>query len=374
MRNLVIAGIAALIVVAGGAGYMALTFEKPGFGVMDKGDWGKVSDSTIKVNSKIWINNPNPVGLSLGFVDLKYRAEANNITLASGTVKGLSIGTGNNTKQFTTEVRQSQIPSWWVSHLKNDEVSTITAPVTVKLPFTSFSTEAFSKKIETNLAKKIEKNLNSMEGTYEGPGIEKSRNGFTVEVRPELEIRDIQASWGNVSSDVTQTNIDLKVHNPNSFAVPTPSFAGTADLNNITVANWTANAVPLTTLAENGMIAPGETEELRFKVGLKNNKLDEWLESHVKRDEYTEADIMAHLIFEFEDKQFKVPAGGLKCQFNVQTDILVDNATSDFNDRGCEPVLKSYPGSESTSSSDTRSTGNYTGEGSGGLTGSELLN
>lgn len=362
MRNLLIAGIAALVMVAGSAGYAATTFEKPSFGIVDMGDWEEVSEETIEISSEVWIHNPNPVGLSIGFIDLKYSAEANNVTLASGKVKDVTLGTGNNTKTFRTNLNQETIPSFWVNHLKNSEKSEIKVPITVVTPVKSFSVEAFSKKIETDLTEKIENNLNSIEGTYEGPGVERSRNGLSVEVRPELEVKEVKASWGDISTQSTETNIDIRIHNPNAYAVPTPSFAGNATLNNVTLANWKANAEPLTTLAENGMIAPGETENLRFKVDLKNQKMDEWLETHVRREEYTEADINAHMIFEFNNQSYSVPAGGLKCQLNVQTAIFVDNETTEFEDKGCEAVMDSYPGGSNESSSDKENLGDYSQE------------
>lgn len=359
MRKLLAAGIAALVIAAGSAGYVATTFEKPSFGMVDIGDWEEVSEETIEISSEAWINNPNPVGLSIGFIDLKYSAEANNMTLASGKLKDVKLGTGNNTKTFNTTLNQGKIPDFWVKHLENGEKSQIAVPITVSTPVKSITVEAFSKEIRTDLTDKIEKNLNSIEGQYEGPGIDKSRNGLTVEVRPELEVKEVKASWGNISPQTTETNIDIRIHNPNAYAVPTPAFAGNATLNNVTLAKWDANAEPLTTLAENGMIAPGETENLRFKVGLRNEKMDDWLETHVERKEYTEADINAHMIFEFNEKKYSVPAGGLKCQFNVQTAILVENVTTNFNNQGCEALLNSYPGSDVESSSSDDSLDNY---------------
>lgn len=364
MNNLLIIGLTTLITIAGGAGYAATTFEAPSFGVTDIGDWQNITEESITVSSKFWINNPNPVGLSLGFIDLEYTAEANNITLARGSINEVNLGTGNNTKTLETELLQENIPQWWVSHLKNRENSTISAPVNVKTPAKSFSTEAFSKNVETNITSRIEKSLSSMEGSYKGPSIQTTRSGITVEVRPELEVRDFKASWGEISSERSQVLMDMKVHNPNSYAVPTPSFGGSASLNNVTMANWTANAEPLTTLAENGMIAPGETEDLRFTVGLKNQKMDEWLESHIERDEYTDADINVHLMFRFEGEEFKVPAGGMSCRIEIQTGILVDNQTQKFKNRGCEPVMESYPnsgGQDAEASSKMRENQTYEG-------------
>lgn len=353
MNNLLIAGLAAVLVIAGGTGYAAVNFEKPSFGVIDMGDWQEVNEESITVVSEAWINNPNPVGLSLGFIDVGYAAEVNNITLAEGRIEEVSLDSGNNTKSFETELMQGKIPDWWVSHLQNGENSTVSVPVNIETPVTGFEIQAFSKEVSTDITSRIENSLESIEGTYTGPGIETTRSGFTVEVRPEIEIRDFKASWGDISEDRSEILMDMKVHNPNSYPVPTPSFGGKADLNNLTVANWSVNSEPLTELSEEGMIAPGETEELRFRVGLKNQRMDDWLETHIENEEYTEADINADLIFNIQGEQFKAPAGGMKCTIEIQTDILVDDKQQKFNNQGCEPRKEAYKNSEGSSSSET---------------------
>ena len=353
MNNLLIAGLAGVLVIAGGTGYAAVTFEKPSFGVIDMGDWQNISEDSITVTSEAWINNPNPVGLSVGFIDIRYAAEVNNITLAEGSIDKVSLNSGNNTQEFETELKQGRIPDWWVSHLQNGENSTVSVPVNIGTPVTSFEIQAFSKEVGTNITSRIENSLESIEGSYKGPGIETTRSGFTAELRPEVEIRDFKASWGDISEDRSEILMDMEVHNPNQYPVPTPSFGGKADLNNITVANWTANSEPLTELAEEGMIAPGETEELRFRVGLKNQKMDEWLETHVENEELTRADINADLIFNIQGQEFKAPAGGMKCTIEIQTDILVDDEEQNFDNKGCEPRKQDYTNSGESSGSET---------------------
>jgi len=359
MNNLLVAGLAATMVFAGGAGYMAMNFEKPSFGIIDMGDWENISEDSIKVVSEAWIHNPNSLGLSVGFIDVGYEAEINDISLAEGKVDEVSIESGNNTKTLETELRQGRIPDWWVSHLENGENSTVSVPVEINTPVTSFSVEAFSKEISTNISSRIENSLESIEGSYTGPGIETTRSGLSVEVRPEIEVRDFKASWGDISEQESEVLMDMKVHNPNSYPIPTPSFGGRADLNNVTVANWTANSEPLTELAEEGMIAPGETEELRFRVGLKNQRMDDWLETHVRNREYTEAEIDAQLIFNVEGEEFKAPAGGMKCIIQIQTDILVDDEQHSVENKGCEPKNEAYPETENEESTGTDS-GNRT--------------
>lgn len=354
MNNLLIAGLAATLVIAGGAGYAAVNFEKPSFGVIDMGDWQNVSEDSITVVSEAWINNPNPIGLSVGFIDVRYAAEANNITLAEGEIDKVSLKSGNNTKTFETELRQGRIPDWWVTHLENGENSTVSVPVNIGTPVTSFEIEAFSKEISTNITSRIESSLKSIEGIYTGPGIETTRSGFTVELRPEIQIRNFKASWGEISEEESEVLMDMKVYNPNTYPIPAPSFGGNAQLNNITVANWTANSEPLTEMAEEGTIGPGDTEELRFRVGLKNQKMDDWLETHVENEEYTDAEIDAHLIFNIEGEEFKAPAGGMECIIQIQTDILVDDKEQEFKNRGCEAKNETYPDTESSTDSGTK--------------------
>lgn len=369
MRTSVAVGLASVFVLAGVGSYTATAFEKPDFGVIDIGDWENISDETFTVSSEIWIDNPNPIGLSLDFVDLKYSAEANEVTLASGKIDNVSIQQGNQTRSFETVVQQERIPEWWVSHLQNSEKTTVKVPVTVKTPITSFTVEAYSKDIETTIADRLEKNLDSIEGTYEGPGVERSISGISTEVRPELEVRDLEASIGSVSRNESEFLVDMNVHNPNAYPVPTPSFGGEARLNNISVANWRANAEPLTEMADSSVIAPGETEELRFTVGLQNQRMDDWLESHARREEFTEGSIDAYLIFNFGDQEFKLPAGGMNCQFSLQTAFLVDNKSQNFSNDGCEPKFGNYPTSDSGNEDGDSEDSVLENESSGGLDG-----
>ena len=353
MNNLLIAGLAGVLVIAGGAGYAAVTFEKPSFGVIDMGDWKEVNEDSITVVSEAWINNPNSIGLSIGFIDVRYAAEVNNITLAEGEIDKVSLNSGNNTQEFETELKQGKIPEWWISHVENGENSTVSVPVNIGTPVNSLEIQVFSKEVSTDITSRIENSLESIEGTYTGPGIETTRSGFTVELRPEVEVRDFKASWGDISEDRSEILMDMEVHNPNQYPVPTPSFGGKADLNNITVANWTANSEPLTELSEEGMIAPGETEELRFRVGLKNQEMDDWLETHVENEEFTHADINADLIFNIQGQEFKAPAGGMKCTIEIQTDILVDDKKQNFDNKGCEPRKEDYTNSGESTGSET---------------------
>lgn len=349
MNNRAIAALTALIVIAGGTGYIALNSEKPSFGLVDKGDWENVSEESITVSSEAWINNPYPIGLSIDFIDVIYSVEANDITIAEGKINEISLEPGNNTKTFKTELKQKKISGLWVSHLNNGEKSQVSAPTTIETPITDFEIEAFSREINTDITSRIEDSLKSIEGNYRGPGIETTRSGFTLEIRPEMEIRDFKASWGKVTEQESTILMDMKVHNPNSYPLPTPSLGGKADLNNITIAEWTANSQPLTEMPEEGTIGPGETEELRFAVGLKNQKMDEWLETHVKNTEYTEAKIDAHLIFNIQGQEFKAPAGEMNCITQIQTDILVDDKEPRVYNKGCEPKNEAYPSSEEQS-------------------------
>lgn len=346
MKTWLIVVIATLAILAGGTGYLALNFEKPEFGVIDRGEWTDVNEESIEVTTSIWVKNPNPIGLPLGFVGVGYAAETNEETLAEGEIEGLGIGTGNNTKKFRTEIIQDNIPDWWANHLKRGEKTTFKAPVSVKFPFGQFSREIFSKNISTDITGRIEESLGSLEGEYTGPEIEREVNGFKVVENPEMEVREFKTSWGNVTKEKSEILMDITLYNPNSYPVPAPSFDGEARLNNITVSNWTANPQALTELTEEGMIPPKEEEIVRFKASLMNEKMDEWFESHVKRDEYTEGKIEADLIFQIEGREFSVPAGGLRCEMNIQTAVLVDGEEQNFEKEGCEPVKESYAGQE----------------------------
>jgi hypothetical protein len=141
-------------------------------------------------------------------------------------------------------------------------------------------------------------------------------------------------------------------------------------MNDITVADWNANNVDTLEAPEDGTIGPGETKKVKFAAAIDNQKMDDWLTTHVDNGERTDAEIHVKLRFNIMGLEIQLPPGdGMECTFNFRTGILVDdqNSSSQFN--GCTtPYIESSGGTDSDSGSD----GGQTGSG-GDLGGFESL-
>jgi len=49
----------------------------------------------------------------------------NDIQMAQGGREGVRVGTGNSTLGLETQLRNEEIPPWWVSHVRNGERTTL---------------------------------------------------------------------------------------------------------------------------------------------------------------------------------------------------------------------------------------------------------
>ncbi len=319
-----------LVGVPAGA-YATGIVQKPGFAVEDRGDWGEVNDTAVEIRSSAVVHNPNGFEINLSRLELGYGVEMNGIELASGDKQGIQIdANGNTTVNLTTVLDVKKLPEWWTSHLEKGEESELEIPVSLgyrvfSVPFSVGGT-GYTDTIQTDIIGKLDSSLQEAEGDYTGPSTAGS---------PELEIRDTSAKWGDVSSDTSEIKMTFAIHNPNSYPVPTPQFEGDFRMNEVAVAEWTANDVEVLNAPEDGKIDAGETRDITFVVDLDNQKMDDWFVSHVRRNEETQAEVEVRLAFTITETTFSIPPEGMKCSFMFRTGILVDNQKSKSRFYGC---------------------------------------
>jgi len=92
--------------------------------------WGSVTNETTEFIHLVTVYNPNPVPVVMNRTE--YEAVVNNLTLASGVqpLANLVIGP-YETKNITlyTYLNNTLLDDWWVSHLTNDEKSSVVVKV-----------------------------------------------------------------------------------------------------------------------------------------------------------------------------------------------------------------------------------------------------
>jgi len=328
-------GFLAIPTIAGGIGLAVATgtVQAPTAGLLDIGDWGNSSEDSITVHTSVWVDNPNPVGLTFSAFTLEYGLELQDIPLAAGTLEELPLEPGNSTTTVTTEVITANLPTWWRAHLRSNEtsqasldLSLASGPLPVSAPI---EPPQLGRTIQTDITARMEETLDAIEGTYNGPTI--TILGF--EEQPQIEVTEITAAWGRVTQNTTTTELTVTVHNPNTYPIPAPMFTGEITLNEISMAAWdTSQAQGLT----DTRIPPGASRELPFEIEIDNTKIDDWLNSHVRNGEQTSGAIDVSLLFDIGGVRFTLPQDGMTCRFDVQTALLIDDQQQRTDIHECE--------------------------------------
>lgn len=340
-----IAFTSAIILVASLA-FLGIT-QKPDFGVSDRGDWQEADEKNITVATEAWISNPSRISINYSDVSLSYRAILNGVILVEGKREGVSIKKGNQTKKIESQLKYNRIPEWWARHVRNNEKSELQIPLTVKAstgPITvPYHAIIYSDTLQTDIIGVMDQAVKNTEGEYNlGTEIAGRTTG------PKIEVKGGSAEWGQVTPETTNLIVDMKVKNPNSYPIPVPGLAGDIEMNTVKLLEWETNSTEIISGPQDRVIAPGESEQITFRVAMSNEKIDDWFISHVKNEEYTEAQLNLKMVFEMSGQRVELPKGeGINCDFSFQTAILEDhNSSSNF--QGCNSPTRYQEGTENT--------------------------
>lgn len=331
----IVGGLVALVVL------VAFLFAIGVLGIPDAGlednSWGEVDDDRIEVITTVWIDNPNPLGFG-GDTDVEYDVELQNVRLAEGEGSGLGVPAGRSTQNLTTDLYYNRLPAWWASHLNNDEVSDLRVNATAYTsigPLSGSPSMTHEDTIDTDIEGALDDGFSELEGTYSGPTGDAVVGGELVE--PSVEIENVSVAWGNVTTNETEINVAMDIHNPNAYPIPTPAFTGNVTFNDIPVADWDAGEVELRE-ADDDAVIPGQTTETRtFVIRMDNRNVPPWFATHVERGEQTDGELTAQLALEVGGSQITIPreGDGLVCEFSMTTAIFVDNQETDMQFERC---------------------------------------
>ena len=359
---LVLVAIVALVALALVTGLLGT----PSAGIEDVGDWGTVSEERTEVITTLWIDNPNPIGLTLGdSVAVDYRLQMNDVALAEGTTKGIDIRPGNNTVEASTYLDNDQLSPWWVAFVRNNETIDVRAEPTARvdgLVSTAADLPAYETTVladSTPIVTSFSEVASGLEGEYAlsdptdaqldslvGPEL-LDDDGFLSDsdVSPTVgyEIERGWATWGEVTADTTTLRLHFRLHNP-SETVPVPAEPETLGLdiamNDIKMFSASGDdaslanpgAFTLSESIERRVLMPGETTEAVYTVAMDNDRIDEWFRSHVRQGERTEIRTELKLVFGVGDVQFDVPENNpVAYTCDLQTGIFVDGQDTETN-------------------------------------------
>jgi LEA14-like dessication related protein len=258
-----------LIVVAIGAG----VFGVPSVEGVDN-RFGTVNDTATIIETNVSVDNPNPIGVQLGGLTLDYGVSMNGVGMANGTKEGVSLGSGASTVSLQPRMENERIPAWWVTHVRNGERTdlTVTADARSSLLGESFEAPEIDREISTDIDA-------ALDSTETRP-VDADR---TLVSDPVLYINETSGSWGEVTDAETEIEMTFVVYNPKLYPVPLSELGYEMSMNDVDVGSGQSEGETV--------VPPESTATVTATTAIRNERLDEWWVSHLRRDQVTDLTI-----------------------------------------------------------------------------------
>ncbi|WP_227134889.1 LEA type 2 family protein [Halorubellus salinus] len=302
-----------------------------------------VSDSTTTIGSKIEVTNPNPIGAGFLGVSGEYAIAMNDVHMANGSTGPIAMPPGNSTIDLETSLDNDRIPDWWVSHVRNDEQTTVNVNATVESDFLGRSVPVTqTRSIETDM-------LSSFNSTETRP----VNSSSPLVSDPVLYVNETRAQWGEVTAERTGIAVDFYVYNPKDYAIPVSKLNYTIDMNDVRVGAGENT--------DEKVLEPNSLTQVRTVTYIQNENLDDWWVTHVERNQRTEVVIDFAASVEVAGTELDIPLEGATHRETIETDVF---GTKDDTAPGNE--TDDDAGTDDESGDDTTGTDDESGDGTTG--------
>lgn len=267
--------------------------------------FGPVNETTTIVETGLTVSNPNPVGASLGGLTVDYDVLMNDVSLANGTKSGVDVGSGNSTLEFSTAARNEQIPPWWVTHIRNDERTTVTVD-------TSVQSSLLGRTVDPpNVTRQVETDLLSEFNSTETREVNADQ---PLVSDPVLYVNETSAEWGTVTDERTPMELTFVVYNPKSYPIGVSQLEYNTTMNGVIVGGGTTES--------EYVIPPKSTETIEATAVIRNDRIDEWWVTHLERNQVTDLRIDFAARLELSETTVRVPLDSLTYTTIIETDIF----------------------------------------------------
>lgn len=298
--------------------------------------FGDVNESTTVIRSELLVSNPNPIEVQLGGLTADYAIEMNGIRMAEGHKEGLDVaGRGTTAVPLRTEMNNSKLPAWWVSHVRNGERTTLTVDASVR---SSLLGRTFSPQVEREINTSIIAAFN----TDEDRPIDANK---PLVSDPVLWLNRTAGEWGTVDEETTEIEMAFDLHNPKSVPITITEIGYDIRMNDVTMGEGTTDKAV--------SIPPGATRTVRATTLLNNHHLDEWWVTHLRNDQTTTLEV------EFYARVDLSAAGGGTVRIPLDT-MERPIETDMFGNKGTE---SGDGGETETTPTDTDANGGSAGDG-----------
>ncbi|WP_458188270.1 LEA type 2 family protein [Haladaptatus sp. NG-WS-4] len=300
---LVVILVAALV----GAGVLSGVLGAPRVGIDN--EFGDVSNETTEIRTALVVNNPNPFGVRVGNTSVNYTVEMNDVAMASGQRSNLGLDSGNSTLLFSTRMQNGKIPEWWVTHIRNDEQTTLRLNSKVRSSLVGRSVRVpYEQRIETDII-----------GEFNSTETRPVNADAPFVSDPVLYVNETSANWGSVTREQTPIRMRMQVYNPKQVPYTISEIGYEMTMNDIAVGSGTA---------ERPYTIPGRSEKtVQMKTMVDNPRLDEWWVSHLSNDQVTDLRIEFYARIEFPSGEtVRVPLRQLTYGKRIETHIFENDS------------------------------------------------
>lgn len=343
-----------LIVVLVGGGVLTGVLGAPRVSGVDN-EFGDVTNEQTEVRTALVVDNPNPFSVRVGNTSVDYTVEMNDVTMASGQRSNLALDRGKTTLGFSTQMQNRKIPEWWVTHIRNDERTTLRIQSEVRSSAVSRSVRVpYEDDIETDII-----------GQFNSTETRPVNASVPFVSDPVLYVNETSANWGSVTQERTPIQLRMRAYNPKSIPYTISEIGYEMTMNDVPVGNGTT-AQPYT--------IPAKSEKtLGMQANIRNQKLDDWWVSHLENNQTTDLRIEFHAKIDLPTGDtVEVPLRAMTYERQIETDIFRnDSAEGALDDVKANPasgttvdetetsettVGKTTTGEETTATSSTATT------------------
>jgi LEA14-like dessication related protein len=319
-----------VLVLGLGIGYLALTFQPPDASVEDEGEWGEVNNSSTEVVTTLQVQNNNDYAISVGdSVGAEYHLYFNDVRVASGEKRGVSLPQGESEIELRTYIENEQLVPWWAEFVRADETIVMDTTVTADA---SFLGQSFQRNFSLDQRRMMEDDtpiINSFSGAAN-----QSAGRYTADAGVEevgYVVERGHAEWAEVEDNQTTVLFKFDITNP-SDNVPIPAepdgLRAEIGMNGVNLMEASGDEFEMRSSTE--AIQPGETRTVVYAVEMDNQKIDEWFRSHVRNDEVSDVEVTFQMQFSVQGQTFSVPRGaGATYECQLQTGMLIDDQETD---------------------------------------------
>jgi len=231
--------------------------------------WGEVSVNQTQIWTEVTVGNPNFFEVPLS--SLHYRLLLNNITMAEGQDRDLSLRAGDTVLEYVSHLSLHKIPAWWRTHLDNNETTAIEIEYEATARLGPLKRSTSSRRLHATVHTDLLGSL-ALDEPHEIVVATPYSSSHHL-----LTATRFAPRWGAVTENTTVIITTVSLYNPHPQAVSISDFRYQFYMNGIPVGE---GHIP-----EDETLPPHAVTPVRCDTLVFHSHLIQWFTSHLQNNE-----------------------------------------------------------------------------------------